>query len=318
MRVRPSVIFLVIVISLMLNGCEQYRSDVRSAERLETAIEAFYRAIETDDVEGRLALFADDAIMMPDGGRLISGHEEIAGVLRNGEGFQFRIGDLERLELYAEDEIAFTANRYVYSWHPVGEEPEWHPTRNIHIWKKQSDGSWRLHLDLWQNGVSPASGDDTSEVASSTTTTTTTTSEGTGIDTRSYRLGAIGCFAEMVSMGVKKLGLSAAMSPDEMDRLIEEAERIAAVNNAEIYREEDFLVTDLFDSSVTEGMHVLLLYTGSTLQEYLDLKAEKIKLERSGAYLGAARTDIARRMGRLLSYPEETIERLLSESATSP
>lgn len=309
MRVRPSVIFLVIVISLMLNGCEQYRSDVRSAERLETAIEAFYRAIKTDDVEGRLALFADDAIMMPDGGRLISGHEEIAGVLRSGEGFQFRIGDLERLELCVEDEIAFTVNRYVYSWHPVGEEPEWHPTRNVHIWKKQSDGSWRLHLDLWQNGVSRAGTDTGGEVSP--------VSE-SGIDTRSYRLGAIGCFAEMVATGVKRVGLSAAMPPEEMDLLLAEAERIAADNNAEIYREEDFLVTDLFDASLTDGMHVLLLYTGDTLQEYLDLKAEKRRLEESGRYQGAERTEIARRMGRLLSYPEETIERLLSESATSP
>lgn len=62
MRVRPAVIFLVIAISIMLNGCEQYRSDVRSAERLETAIEAFYRAIETDDVEGRLLSYPEETI----------------------------------------------------------------------------------------------------------------------------------------------------------------------------------------------------------------------------------------------------------------
>ncbi len=309
MKPRAPVILLAIAIPVVLAACEQYRSDVRSVERLETAIEEFYQAIETNDVEGRLALFADEAIMMPDGGDLIGGHEDIATVVRSGEGYQFRIDDLERLELHVDNEIAFTANAYVYSWHPVGEEPQWHPTRNVHIWKKQTDGSWRLYLDLWQNGVNTAGTDTGGEVSPASES---------GIDTRSYRLGAIGCFAEMVSTGVKRLGLSAAMPPEEMDLLVEEAERIAAANNADIYREKDFLVTDLFDASLTDGMHVLLLYTGDTLQEYLDLKAEKRHLEGAGRYRGAERTDIARRMGRLLSYPEDTIERLLSESAISP
>jgi len=40
------------------------------------------------------------------------------------------------------------------------------------------------------------------------------------IDQRSYRLGGIGAFAEMVGAGVKKLALSAAMPPEEMDALI--------------------------------------------------------------------------------------------------
>jgi len=134
------------------------------------------------------------------------------------------------------------------------------------------------------------------------------------LDLRSWHLGAIACFAEMAAVGVKKLGLSAAMSPEEMDLLFEEAERTADRNGADIWRERDFLVTDLFSESLTEGKHVLLLYTGDTLQEYLDLKAEKARLQQQNAYAGEARREIARRMGRLLSYPEETIERLLSES----
>ena len=40
----------------------------------------------------------------------------------------------------------------------------------------------------------------------------------------------------MVDAGVKKLALSAALSPEDMDALIEEAARIAKRNNVEIYR----------------------------------------------------------------------------------
>ena len=44
---------------------------------------------------------------------------------------------------------------------------------------------------------------------------------------------------------------------------IHEAERIAANNGAEAFRENDFLVTDLFSASLTEGKHVLLICRAS-------------------------------------------------------
>ena len=56
------------------------------------------------------------------------------------------------------------------------------------------------------------------------------------IDQRSYNLREGGAFGEMVDAGVKKLVLSAELSPEDMDALIEEAARIAKRNNIEIYR----------------------------------------------------------------------------------
>jgi hypothetical protein len=133
------------------------------------------------------------------------------------------------------------------------------------------------------------------------------------IDERSYRLGGIGAFAEVVSLGIKKLALSAPMTPEDMDGLIEDAERIVADNGAKCFREEDFLVTDLFPESVTNGMHVLVIYLDPVEDEYLALKAEKADLLEKGEYEGEARGEIARKMGRLLSYPEERIEAMLAE-----
>lgn len=139
-----------------------------------------------------------------------------------------------------------------------------------------------------------------------------TTSEEPMIDQRSYNLGVIGAFAEVVGVGVKKLALSSPMTPMEMDALIQEAERIVERNGAKQYREEDFLVTDLFPEEVTEGKHVLLIYLDPVKDEYMALKAEKESLIDEGKYEGEARKEIARKMGRLLSYPEERIENMLT------
>jgi hypothetical protein len=137
------------------------------------------------------------------------------------------------------------------------------------------------------------------------------------IDQRSYSLGGIGAFAEMVGAGVKKLALSGAQEPAEMDVIFQDAVRIASENGAEIYRETDFLVTDLFPSSITDGKHVLLICSEATRQEYMDLKQMKRQLEESGQYDEAAREDVARRMGGLLSYSEEKINSLLASGAAS-
>jgi len=114
------------------------------------------------------------------------------------------------------------------------------------------------------------------------------------IDQRSYRLGGIGAFEEMVGAGVKKLALSAAMPKAEMDALFDEAKAIAERNGAEIYLEAEFLVTDLFPAEITEGMQVLLIYRGRTLQDYMDLKERKRRLVEGGSYEGGAREEIAR------------------------
>jgi hypothetical protein len=131
------------------------------------------------------------------------------------------------------------------------------------------------------------------------------------IDSRSYALGGIGAFAEMVDVGVKQLGLSSPLPPNEMDLLIEEAERIAANHDVNLYRERDFLVTDLFSAELTDGKDVLLIYRGATLEEYLDLKEKKRRALDSGQYDEATRLEIARQLGALLSYPEERIGELL-------
>lgn len=132
------------------------------------------------------------------------------------------------------------------------------------------------------------------------------------IDRRAYALGAIGAFAEMVGGGVKRLALSEVLTPDDADGMIAEAERIAARNHAKIFREPDLIVTDLFPADIATGKQVLMIYSGTTLDEYQLLKLDRARLVAGGAYEGAARQDIARRFGKLLSYPDWKIDALLA------
>lgn len=133
------------------------------------------------------------------------------------------------------------------------------------------------------------------------------------IDLRSYRLGVIGAFSEVIDIGIKKMAFSSTMTPQEMDAIIEEAENVAKRNNTKLYREKDFLVTDLFPASVTEGKEVLVIYQGSTLDDYLAIKKLKQSFIASNAYTKENREAIARKVAELLSYPETRILKLLNK-----
>lgn len=131
-------------------------------------------------------------------------------------------------------------------------------------------------------------------------------------DSLAYNLGAIDGFGELVNSGVKKLALRAVLPAAEMDRLYPEAQRVAERYKVQLYRESDLLVTDLFPADVAKGKDVLLMYQGSTKDEYLRLKADADSLRKAGVYEGKAREAIARRFGRMLSYPTWRINELLA------
>jgi hypothetical protein len=134
------------------------------------------------------------------------------------------------------------------------------------------------------------------------------------IDQRSWNIGVITAFAEIVDVGVKTLALSGTMSPAEVNALWEAVSQIAHHNHVSLYREPDLLISDLFPADGAKGKDVLLIYKGSTLEDYTALKRQKAALVKSGSYLGKAREEIARQMGRLLSYPESGIDVLLKKN----
>ena len=134
------------------------------------------------------------------------------------------------------------------------------------------------------------------------------------IDSRSYNLGIIGGFSELVDVGVKKLALSETQTPEEMNAMMADAEKIAERNHVQLYREKDLVVTWLFPADVAKGKDVLLIYKGNTKDEYLALKEEMKVLEKEGKYNDEQKMHISIRFGQMLSYPQWKIDELISKN----
>lgn len=135
------------------------------------------------------------------------------------------------------------------------------------------------------------------------------------IDSYSYHLGAADCFCEMTAAGVKKIALShPCSSKEERDSFLENFDRLAEKYHVSYYPEDEPLLTDLFPISMNKGKHNVIFYADRKyLDRYLQLKADKKKYVSEGTY-DQERIALAIRYGKLLSYTDEGIQRLLTRN----
>ncbi len=132
-------------------------------------------------------------------------------------------------------------------------------------------------------------------------------------DLHSYHAGINMAFAEVVGAGCKRLALSSTYSHEFADEMMAATEHAAKEYNVILNVESNLLVTKLFPSDVAKDKTVIMiLQNQSVLDEYNELK--KMKEESNGkGNPDDLEFEIARKFGKLLSYDDASIERLLKK-----
>ena len=154
MYLNKIVLICAFLLLWTFNSCISEKNENKEMNRLERTIDEFYQAINNGDTEKRLSMFTSNALILPNYGELIELNDSVkTSWKRYDEDWVFRIKDLKHLEIDMKDGIAYTVNTYYYTFHPKDGEPEWHKTKNVHIWKKQKDDSWKLNIDIWNSSV---------------------------------------------------------------------------------------------------------------------------------------------------------------------
>lgn len=141
---------------------------------------------------------------------------------------------------------------------------------------------------------------------------------GTGkqIDEYSYELGVMDCFCEMTAAGLKRLAMSHPCADREIWKSYEpEVIRLCQEYEISFYPETEPLITDLFPPRMNEGTcHYLFYREQEVIEEYLALKKDKERAVQENEYDSRKRYEIAWRLGKLLSYPDEGIRRCIEKT----
>ncbi|MEG1548478.1 MAG: hypothetical protein RR232_08125 [Clostridia bacterium] len=136
------------------------------------------------------------------------------------------------------------------------------------------------------------------------------------IDEFSRTVGAMSCFNEMIATGCKNLALGAPVSDVRLrDEHMEHAKLICEKKGTQCCNEDGGFLTDLFPVSMNKDKFNILFYSDIKYRdEYFAMKTRKEKLVAQGHYDSKERRKLAYDFGKLLSYSDEAIERMLANN----
>jgi ketosteroid isomerase-like protein len=145
------------VLFIFLTGfsCIQQQNEGPDLERLRKAVEKFREAINTGNGEQVTDMWTDDAIFMPNCRETITGKDKVAAVWKQNVEGGFRTKNQETIELVVSGDIGYEVVTQLWTVHQEGKIDEWGSSKFVHIWKMQADGSWKLHLDIWNTTPAP-------------------------------------------------------------------------------------------------------------------------------------------------------------------
>ena len=133
-------------------------------------------------------------------------------------------------------------------------------------------------------------------------------------DKLSFMSGTCLAYSEAVGLGVKQLALSSPYTAEELEIMLKVIE-YASNRFGTIYTPEpELLQSKLYPRDIAKGKTVVLIANNqSVLDEYNELKRLE-KESKAKGYPEKNELELARRFGKLLSYGEEHIERLIAKN----
>lgn len=151
---RTAILFALIIASSSTAFAEPKGND-ESAREARTAIEAantaFSAAFARGDTKAVAAMYTSDAIVLPPDSEMIRGNEAIGAFWKTTRESGVRAAALTTVEVERSGDVAYELGKVSLTIQPEGKEPTTEVAKYVVVWKRQADGSWKLHRDIWNS-----------------------------------------------------------------------------------------------------------------------------------------------------------------------
>lgn len=160
MNIKPGSPLLLIAL-LIFSGCMSttpgVQDDSASRRRIEEGVAAWTAAVNRGDMSAVADLYTDDAVLMPANGAAVRGREAVRTFFVQALGSMSpRDVKLWSDEIEVCGETAYEVGRYQMTLQPPGAAAMNDRGKYIVIWKRQSDGSWKIARDIFNSDLAPA------------------------------------------------------------------------------------------------------------------------------------------------------------------
>jgi len=142
---------------LFLMGCNEQKVDTKAeGERLMELSREWSRSAATDSIEKTLSYWADDAIVMSPGQPPIKGKKAIREMVESTSkipGFKISWEPLS-VAIAKSGDIAYMIEQNQITVNDSLGNPHSEFNKSVTIWRKETDGSWKNIVDMWNSAPS--------------------------------------------------------------------------------------------------------------------------------------------------------------------
>ncbi len=117
---------------------------------IERANAQFSAAYERGDAAAVAAMYTEDAIVFPPGGEMVKGRAAIERFWKDTMS-TVKAAALTTLDVEVSGEMACEVGKVDLKIVPQGQQPATASAKYVVVWKRQADGSWKLHRDIWND-----------------------------------------------------------------------------------------------------------------------------------------------------------------------
>ena len=138
----------------MLVSCGHVQKEIFDRAQLKAAKLKFGQAIDSGNIDDIADMYTENAMIMANFGKIVRSRSEIKELWKRDLVKQFISRNDVEVEMDGYGDIAYEVTQYEFEYQQQGRVTTWIPSKNVHIWKKMTDGTWKLHIDIWNNSVS--------------------------------------------------------------------------------------------------------------------------------------------------------------------
>lgn len=125
--------------------------DARKA--IERANRRFGEFIRKGDADAVGELYTEDAMLMPPNNDMVRGRRGTAGFWGAAIRMGVKDAELKTVELNQVGDMVHEVGNYALKIQPEGQKTFEDHGKYVVIWRQTSDGSWRLHRDIWNSSL---------------------------------------------------------------------------------------------------------------------------------------------------------------------
>jgi len=118
---------------------------------IEAANAKFSDAFARGDARALAAMYTPDAIVFPPDSEMIQGNEAIGTFWKTTRDSGVQSATLTTVDVGRSGDVAYEVGTVALTIQPVGKEPTKAIEKYVVVWKRQANGAWKMHRDIWNS-----------------------------------------------------------------------------------------------------------------------------------------------------------------------